>query len=186
MKFKLIFKKLIFLSTLFIACSTKPMQNKPSSLLRTAVDFSASCLVTGLCHELGHAIPAQLFFNNVAGIRIGQGPSIKFNIAKFFLEIGLYPFLDGQTVFTTPNFATNTKADLFKLLITVAAGPISGAASCYGLFKALKNNYIQSNPTMGNCLRATFLLHLINFLPGEGFDGSKILQTLFLLIRHKK
>jgi hypothetical protein len=186
MKFKLVFTKFAFLSLFLVTNQALPMQNKPSSLLRTAFDFSASCLVTGLFHELGHAIPAQLFFNNVAGIRIGQGPSIKFNIGKFFLEIGLYPFMGGQTVFTTPIIATNTKADLFKLLITVAAGPISGAASSYGLFKALQKNYIQSNPTMGNCLRATFLLHLINFLPGAGFDGSKILQILAALIGDKK
>lgn len=185
MKFKLLFTKMLFLSLFLVTSSTKPMSNQPYSIIRTMADFSASCFVTALCHELGHAIPAQLFFKNVAGVRIGYGPSIKFKIAKFFLELGLWPF-SGQTVLTTPNFSTNSKADLFKLLTTLAAGPIAGAASCYGLFQALKNNYIQTNPAMANCLRVQFLLHLISFWPSQGSDGGQILQALSMLLGNKK
>lgn len=168
--------------------------NHPNALKYYLEGVAASICadyITTLCHELGHAITTQAFFNNVAGIRINSGHSIKLKLSKFFIELGLKPLSGGKTIFHESNVAIKTKEDLYKLLLCTAAGPIAGLATGYLFFEGLKKTYLKNNPF---ALLFQLVLcgnQIANLLPiyGRGSDGEtifKIMATLCAGFKTKK
>lgn len=94
---------------------------------KCAIAYTAMQVAGNVGHELGHAIPHQTFFGNVVGLNFFGDPKIVLESQKFFLGIGTN--IHGGSACHFEHNALSSNAEKIKAMITLAAGPVAGAAS---------------------------------------------------------